>query len=185
MRHQREVHRWHQTTKSRLFCPYPDCVRSVGGEGFSRKENLEEHKRRRHPDLHPPSADHDTDASVDDHPNKKRKRFITPVPSDDSPKADSPSVDAEPSDHPDGSEHPESDEGPIVKRLRQDLDDARHEIRRLATENDALRRQMTQYYSFMSQAPLQVYPVGQGQEYIPQQMAYGAGYGGMQAAYKK
>jgi hypothetical protein len=49
LRHQREVHRMHLSTKQPLFCPYPNCSRS-SGNGFTRKENLEEHKRRRHLD---------------------------------------------------------------------------------------------------------------------------------------
>jgi len=47
LRHQREVHKMHQSTKQPLFCPFPNCKRS-SGTGFTRKENLEEHKRRRH-----------------------------------------------------------------------------------------------------------------------------------------
>ena len=47
LRHQREVHRMHLSTKQPLFCPFPNCNRS-SGTGFTRKENLEEHKRRRH-----------------------------------------------------------------------------------------------------------------------------------------
>jgi hypothetical protein len=50
LRHEREVHKMHLTTKVPLYCPFPNCNRSSGGggEGFTRKENLEEHKRRRH-----------------------------------------------------------------------------------------------------------------------------------------
>jgi hypothetical protein len=47
LRHQREVHKMHLSTKQPLFCPFPNCNRS-SGTGFTRKENLEEHKRRRH-----------------------------------------------------------------------------------------------------------------------------------------
>ena len=47
LRHQREVHKMHQSTKKPLYCPYPNCNRS-SGTGFTRRENLEEHKRRRH-----------------------------------------------------------------------------------------------------------------------------------------
>ena len=75
LRHQREVHQMHLSTKPPLFCPFPNCNRS-SGIGFTRKENLEEHKRRRHvdritdnfPRSHTPStitlevADADTDA---------------------------------------------------------------------------------------------------------------------------
>jgi hypothetical protein len=47
LRHQREVHKMHLSMKQPLFCPFPNCNRS-SGTGFTRKENLEEHKRRRH-----------------------------------------------------------------------------------------------------------------------------------------
>ena len=39
----------HLSSKPRLYCPYKDCVRS-SEEGFTRKENLQEHLRRRHSD---------------------------------------------------------------------------------------------------------------------------------------
>ncbi|KAL2397957.1 hypothetical protein ABEF93_006563 [Exophiala dermatitidis] len=49
LRHQREVHKINLTSRrvQSFFCPFPDCNRS-SGVGFSRRENLEEHKRRRH-----------------------------------------------------------------------------------------------------------------------------------------
>lgn len=55
-RHQREVHKMHMAARRPLFCPFPNCSRSSGA-GFTRRENLEEHKRRRHLgelDLRPP-----------------------------------------------------------------------------------------------------------------------------------
>ena len=58
-RHQREVHKIHLSTKQPLFCPFPNCNRSLGIP-FTRKENLEEHKRRRHLEElsdHSPSRD--------------------------------------------------------------------------------------------------------------------------------
>ena len=47
LRHQREVHKKNISTKAPLFCPYPNCNRHTG-TGFTRKENLNEHIRRRH-----------------------------------------------------------------------------------------------------------------------------------------
>ena len=47
LRHQREVHKIHLSTKQPLFCLFPSCSRN-SRTGFTRKENLEEHKRRRH-----------------------------------------------------------------------------------------------------------------------------------------
>jgi hypothetical protein len=47
LRHQREVHKKNGTAKATLFCPEPNCNRH-SGTGFTRKENLNEHIRRRH-----------------------------------------------------------------------------------------------------------------------------------------
>ena len=47
LRHEREVHRQHGGPKAPRFCPHKDCKRSTG-QGFSRKENLNEHLRRVH-----------------------------------------------------------------------------------------------------------------------------------------
>jgi hypothetical protein len=47
LRHQREVHKKNATTKATLFCPEPNCNRH-SGTGFTRRENLNEHMRRRH-----------------------------------------------------------------------------------------------------------------------------------------
>ncbi|KAL6247875.1 hypothetical protein RBB50_005223 [Rhinocladiella similis] len=49
LRHQREVHKMNLSMREPLFCPFPNCNRS-SGNGFTRRENLEEHKRRRHMD---------------------------------------------------------------------------------------------------------------------------------------
>lgn len=48
LRHQREVHKIGASSKKPLFCDFPGCKRGPGGEGFTRKENLAEHKRRVH-----------------------------------------------------------------------------------------------------------------------------------------
>ena len=47
LRHQREVHKKNGTAKATLFCPDVNCNRHTG-QGFTRKENLNEHIRRRH-----------------------------------------------------------------------------------------------------------------------------------------
>lgn len=47
LRHQREVHKKNATAREPLFCPETNCNRS-SGTGFTRKENLNEHMRRRH-----------------------------------------------------------------------------------------------------------------------------------------
>lgn len=47
LRHQQKVRKMHLSTKQSLFCPFPNCNRGSGAS-FTRKEKLEEHKRRRH-----------------------------------------------------------------------------------------------------------------------------------------
>lgn len=47
LRHEREVHKMHGGTKASLYCPFQHCKRS-SGNGFTRKENLNEHVRRVH-----------------------------------------------------------------------------------------------------------------------------------------
>ena len=47
LRHQREVHKKNSTAKATLFCPDVNCNRHTG-QGFTRRENLNEHIRRRH-----------------------------------------------------------------------------------------------------------------------------------------
>ncbi|EXJ54636.1 hypothetical protein A1O7_09977 [Cladophialophora yegresii CBS 114405] len=70
LRHQREVHKMHLSTKQPLFCPFPNCNRS-SGTGFTRKENLEEHKRRRHLEE---LSDHEAEAT-EEPPAAKRRRI--------------------------------------------------------------------------------------------------------------
>ena len=70
LRHQREVHKMHLAAKEPLYCPFPGCNRGTG-PGFTRKENLEEHKRRRH--LGEPAE------LLNGHA-RKRKRLMTPQP---------------------------------------------------------------------------------------------------------
>ena len=170
LRHQREVHRWHQTTKSRIFCPFTGCPRDSSGEGFSRKENLEEHKRRRHADETIPltqtgDSSHDERSST----HGKRKRLPTPVPSEYSV-----SVDIR-NDEVHGNE--ESHTGlvtdttveeistapieahPIVKRLRQEVQHSQDHIQRLTRDNHILRMQMAQYYNAFQSMPQQIYSV--------------------------
>ena len=84
LRHQREVHKMHLSTKQPLFCPFPNCNRS-SGTGFTRKENLEEHKRRRHLEElsdHesgevPPQPPVATSEAISQEPSAKRRRVST------------------------------------------------------------------------------------------------------------
>lgn len=173
LRHQREVHRWHQTTKSRIFCPFPDCSRNSTGEGFSRRENLEEHKRRRHPDQSDPVSSDATDAmtaSTRESANpKKCKRLVTPLPSESSVPPETP--DHSNLDEPTSPHYPDNslittitphDEGPLVKKLRTELQHMSDLNFQLRNENDVLRRQVAQYYNFVQHFPPQSYAVAGG-----------------------
>jgi hypothetical protein len=163
MRHQREVHRWHQTTKSRLFCPFDDCLRNSSGEGFSRKENLEEHVRRRHGGRAPPSPyDQSSDA-----PSKKRKRSTTSHSQlETSPDLASEDLDADAEAEiapdpgpPELEPSVPSPEGQETKRLRQELLQTREELSRAVNEIRSLRNQLTHYYTLAQGFPQQIYQV--------------------------
>ena len=47
LRHQQEVYKIYLITQKILYCLFSNCVQA-SSNGFTRKENLEEHKRRRH-----------------------------------------------------------------------------------------------------------------------------------------
>lgn len=57
IRHNREVHKKNLFTRTPIYCPFPNCNRNSGsGHGFTRQENLNEHKRRKHPGEEPPAT---------------------------------------------------------------------------------------------------------------------------------
>ena len=85
LRHERVVH----NKNSFYFCPFPDCNRS-SGIGFTRIDNLEVHKRRRHAvetDGDLTRSSHDSPTSTNFFTERleslKRKRVSTPDPHDD------------------------------------------------------------------------------------------------------
>jgi hypothetical protein len=186
LRHQREVHRMHQSaTKARIFCPFPDCPRNVSGEGFSRKENLEEHKRRRHADQKTPNSTDD-----DDHQHaRKRRRPPTPVPSEYSVKVDG--LDAD--DHVQSLMHislatPDpvqaatiDNDYPLVKTLRAELQQCQDQLRHVLQENRFLRGQVQQYQGQVQQyhSVLQNFPAPQIYSVGPGSQAGGHHHGGV------
>ncbi|KAI4745710.1 hypothetical protein E4T50_03962 [Aureobasidium sp. EXF-12298] len=99
LRHEREVHGMHGGPKEQLFCPIKHCKRHTE-QGFTRRENLQEHLRRVHKlqdvesieaaaqdALTPRTApsDHDSD---DDNRSTKRKRTSIVSQSEDTPEED-------------------------------------------------------------------------------------------------
>lgn len=84
LRHQREVHRMHLSTKQPLYCPFPNCNRS-SGTGFTRRENLEEHKRRRHLE------------ELSGRPSRRGSYSSSPVPTDHRPDSAAPALSRQPS----------------------------------------------------------------------------------------
>ena len=66
LRHQREVHKDHGGPKDHLMCPVPYCKRNTGN-GFTRKENLNEHLRRVHRQVEIPAhgSDEENNPPVD------------------------------------------------------------------------------------------------------------------------
>lgn len=77
LRHMREVHKKGVgPTRRPLYCPHANCIRSTG-EGFTRRENLEEHLRRRHSYTGhyspPPQSNESNHEETGDQPRKRRK----------------------------------------------------------------------------------------------------------------
>lgn len=77
LRHMREVHKKGVgPTRKPLYCPHANCIRSTG-EGFTRRENLEEHLRRRHSYTGhyspPPQSQSSQNEENADQPRKRRK----------------------------------------------------------------------------------------------------------------
>lgn len=77
LRHMREVHKKGVgPTRRPLYCPHANCIRSTG-EGFTRRENLEEHLRRRHSYTGhyspPPQSSDSNNEETGDQPRKRRK----------------------------------------------------------------------------------------------------------------
>lgn len=77
LRHMREVHKKGVGPARRpLYCPHANCIRSTG-EGFTRRENLEEHLRRRHSYTGhyspPPQSTSSQNEDGQDRPAKRRK----------------------------------------------------------------------------------------------------------------
>ncbi|KAK5944568.1 hypothetical protein PMZ80_003850 [Knufia obscura] len=87
LRHMREVHKKGVGPARRpLFCPHANCIRSTG-EGFTRRENLEEHLRRRHSYTGhyspPPQSISDQNEENPDQPRKRRKTVDPDSPNGD------------------------------------------------------------------------------------------------------
>ena len=87
LRHMREVHKKGVgPTRRPLFCPHANCIRSTG-EGFTRRENLEEHLRRRHSYTGhyspPPPSTSDNNEETQDQPRKRRKTVDPESPNDE------------------------------------------------------------------------------------------------------
>lgn len=87
LRHMREVHKKGVGPARRpLYCPHANCIRSTG-EGFTRRENLEEHLRRRHSYTGhyspPPESQHSNNDESPEQPRKRRKTVDPDSPDDE------------------------------------------------------------------------------------------------------
>lgn len=81
LRHMREVHKKGVgPTRRPLYCPHANCIRSTG-EGFTRRENLEEHLRRRHSytgHYSPPPQSSDSNHEETGEQPRKRRKTVDP-----------------------------------------------------------------------------------------------------------
>lgn len=169
LRHLREVHKKQSPGKKLLHCPYPNCSRA-GGDGFTRKENLEEHMRRRHQQLAPQNVDANTlviannqpHPQMNGHNSRKRKRPLTPLlaeADDDEENADDTVNQAYTEDTPDLIFN-----HPVVKRLRADLEECHRllaETQKALNDKNALLHQqglrITGYSNLFKSIPNQAY----------------------------
>ena len=127
-RHQREVHNQHGGPKARCMCPYQDCKRSTG-QGFSRRENLQEHIRRVHRDIPTENkpAPPEEPALPEAGESRKRKRRADDV--DDDPDAEN-----------DGGEQSPQNLRQEVKKLRKELQERDNRLRRLEQQMEQFNR---------------------------------------------
>ncbi|KAH0545113.1 hypothetical protein FGG08_000725 [Glutinoglossum americanum] len=113
LRHEREVHKKHGGPKEALYCPHSSCKRS-SGQGFTRRENFNEHLRRVHKE-----GDEKRDESLEGGDNseahaeagrKRKRRSVASLRSDSAPATDETESLRE-----------------EVKKLRRDNEDMRRE----------------------------------------------------------
>ncbi|KAI9767762.1 MAG: hypothetical protein M1840_005443 [Geoglossum simile] len=117
LRHEREVHKKHGGPKEELYCPHSTCKRS-SGQGFTRRENYNEHLRRVHKEGDEkrddsPEGDDNSEPQIEVGRKRKRKS-VTSVGSDSVPVADD-------------SEYLRKE----VKRLRRENEGMKNRLQRL------------------------------------------------------
>lgn len=126
LRHQREVHKKHTSTKKPLMCPYADCNRSTGN-GFTRQENLKEHLRRRHMHTENGSSPDLTALTVPDVDGVKTS-YLAPTPGTLKRKLDESDTTAEVAP---GSERGHMDLLEEIKRLRRENEEKDRRLQEL------------------------------------------------------
>ena len=133
LRHQREVHKKHGGPKASWLCPYKDCKRSTGPE-FSRKENLEEHLRRRHRGVEEAGKE---DEMPKPEGRNSRKRRREPTQDEESQKSAA-------SDSKKRKKAEENEQEPPVEDTEQASDDLQVQLKHLQQElqrtNDRLQK---------------------------------------------
>lgn len=131
LRHEREVHGMHGGPKEQLFCPIKHCKRHTE-QGFTRRENLQEHLRRVHK-LHDLSEIEDAPTpTVSEHSDYSIKRKRPSIQSDDVSEEDLRSQ---------------------VKRLRDENSDLRQMWERQRNDIIAIRNELKQLAQFRSWPP--------------------------------
>lgn len=121
-------------SKDPLYCPHSNCVRSTGA-GFTRKENLDEHLRRRHST---PTGSITTPPT-----DRLRTPQLAPMPTSRKRARHSAYDDHEDSEDPTEMTHKDGisiDQEVVINRLRMDVAQRDHLILQLKQELDRLRQ---------------------------------------------
>lgn len=142
LRHQREVHKKNGKAKSARMCPYPDCTRNTG-VGFTRKENLNEHIRRRHTPNNG-SPDMLRDKTPGSLPTQSISALSSPAPATKKRKRSTDEHTLSTTTSDDGSDECGDDPREEVKRLRLQLEEKDRRVKELSRIISTLQQTISQ-----------------------------------------
>ena len=186
LRHQREVHRHYGGPRAPRFCPHRDCKRS-SGQGFSRRENLNEHIRRVHRGVGiegmsapaAPAAPSTTNVDVESTPAAQRRPSQAGLQTSTTQQPARKRQRIEVEEEDDDEDDDDDDEGfartnpttepqipplpsptPLLREHRIEIQRLRHEVQQLRDETHRLRRELATKDEMIDSMRSMIYPVG-------------------------